>query len=196
MKFLTTIATIIGAAAFASAQPTTFQVDPAASTVNFTLGDVLHTVHGSFRVKTGTIGFDPSNGAASGEVVVDAASGNSGSNARDGRMKRNILEVDKYPEIAFKPDHVDGTVNPQGTSHVQVHGLFRIHGAEHEITIPADVEMASDRMVATLHFAVPYVSWGMKNPSTLFLRVDDKVAIDIHAVTRKDLIVTGTPGNF
>jgi len=196
MKFLTTIAMFLTAAAFASAQPTTFQVDPAASTVNFTLGDVLHTIHGSFRVKAGTVGFDPSNGAASGEVVVDAASGNSGSNARDGRMKKNILEVDKYPEIAFKPDHVEGTFSPQGTSHVQVHGLFRIHGAEHEITIPADVEMSDNRMTATLHFAVPYVSWGMKNPSTIFLRVDDKVAIDIHAVTRKILNVTGTTGNF
>jgi hypothetical protein len=37
-------------------------------------------------------------------------------------------------------------------------------------------------MTATMHFVVPYVQWGMKNPSTLFLRVGDKVNIDLEAV--------------
>jgi hypothetical protein len=31
---------------------------------------------------------------------------------------------------------------------------------------------------------VPYVQWGMKNPSTLFLRVSNKVEISIHTVAR------------
>ncbi len=36
-----------------AAQETSFQVDPAQSNVKFTLGDVLHTVHGTFKVKGG-----------------------------------------------------------------------------------------------------------------------------------------------
>ena len=36
----------------------------------------------------------------------------------------------------------------------------------------------------TTHFSVPYVRWGMKNPSTLFLRVGDTVSIDVHAAGR------------
>jgi hypothetical protein len=33
-----------------------------------------------------------------------------------------------------------------------------------------------------MKFLVPYVKWGLKNPSTFILRVDDKVTIDVHAV--------------
>ena len=39
-------------------------------------------------------------------------------------------------------------------------------------------------MIANTHFAIPYVQWGMKNPSTLFLRVNDKVMIDLQVVGR------------
>ncbi len=184
MRKLATILTyVLGVAALASAQSTVFELDAPASAVKFTLGDIFHTVHGTFTIKHGEIRFDPSTGAAGGEIIVDATSGDSGSNARDSRMKKNILEVAKYPEIGFSPDHVIGAVAPHGTSHVQVHGLFHIHGAAHEITLPADVDWSAGQMTANMHFLVPYVAWGMKNPSTLFLRVDDKVAIDIKAVT-------------
>lgn len=181
MRLITASAVLLFTAYFSTAQPVEFDVDPSASKVQFTLGDVLHTVHGTFQVKGGAIRFDRSTGAASGSVIVDAASGDSGSGARDSRMKKNILEVSKYPEITFSPDHVNGTLAVQGASRVEVHGLFRIHGSDHEVALPAEIEMRPDHMTATLHFIVPYVQWGMKSPSTLFLRVDDKVAIDVRA---------------
>jgi hypothetical protein len=65
--------------------------------------------------------------------------------------------------------------------------MFRIRGAEHEVTLPVHVQMtqmADGRALATIHFTIPYVKWGLKNPSTLFLRVSDKVDIDIAAYTR------------
>lgn len=172
------------AAATLPAQETALQIDPAFTKVGFTLADVLHTVHGNFALKRGNIRFDPQTGKASGELVVDAGSGNSGSAARDKRMNRNILESARYPEIIFRPDRVQGKVEPQGTSQVQLHGVFIIHGAQHEIVMPVQVEANGDQYTATAHFTVPYVQWGMKNPSTLFLRVSDKVDIDIQTVAR------------
>jgi hypothetical protein len=50
---------------------------------------------------------------------------------------------------------------------------------DREITVPAEVEMSADHWTATVHFTVPYAKWGMKNPSTLFLRVNDSVEIDL-----------------
>lgn len=157
-------------------------IDPAQTHVEFTLADVIHTVHGSFALKRGSIRFDPATGKASGELAVDAASGDSGSAARDRRMHQNILETDRYPEIVFRPDSVHGKLAPEGPSQVELHGQFLIHGAAHEITMPVQVEASRGQYTAVAHFTVPYVQWGMKNPSTLFLRVSDKVEISIRTV--------------
>ena len=155
------------------------QIDPAATHIGYTLGDVLHTVRGSFRLKHGEIRIVPSTNAASGLLVVDAASGASGSTARDRRMHQNILESDRYPEITFAPDRVIGKLNTDGPCDVQLHGTFTIHGTPHELTMPVHAELGHDRVAATASFPVPYVKWGMKNPSTFILRVKDTVQIDM-----------------
>jgi polyisoprenoid-binding protein YceI len=162
--------------------PRSFAIDPAQTKVEFALGSLLHTVHGDFHLKRGTLTFDPQTGKASGEIVVDAASGESGSPARDKRMHAAILEIAKYPEITFRPDRVDGKVASEGKSQVQLHGVFAIHGVEHEILLPVTVDAGGGQYNVIGIFEVPYVKWGMKNPSTLMLRVDDKVEITIHSV--------------
>lgn len=173
--------TALAVSAAASGQEIVLNPDPATATVQFKLSATLHTVHGSFTLKRGAIRFDPATGKISGEVVVDAASGASGDEKRDRNMHKDVLESAKYPEIVFTPDRVDGVVAPQGASQIQVHGMFRIHGAAHEITLPVQVQMNNGRVSAKTAFTIPYVQWGMKNPSTLFLRVGDKVEIEAGA---------------
>jgi polyisoprenoid-binding protein YceI len=175
---------LVALAGAACAQPTVMELDPAQTRIEFTLGSLLHTVHGSFRLKQGTIRFDPATGKASGQIVVDATSGDSGNGSRDGKMHKSIIESLRYPEIAFTPDSVTGTLTGPGPWHVQVHGAFRIHGVEHELVLPVEAQVGPDRFTASMVFALPYVSWGMKNPSTFVLRVDEKVAIEIHAAGR------------
>jgi polyisoprenoid-binding protein YceI len=165
----------------AFAQQATLQVDPAQTVVKFTLGDVLHTVHGSFRLKQGSLQLDEGSGKLTGEIVVDAKSGDSGSKMRDGKMHREVLESEQYAEIKFRPDRIEGSVNPRGKSTVKVRGIFTIHGVDREIAVPAEADLEADHWTATLHFTIPYVKWGMKNPSALFLRVDDSVQIDVVA---------------
>lgn len=174
-------ALLILGAVCAAAQQVSLDLDPAQSSVKYTLGDVLHTVHGTFQLKRGALQFDASSGKISGDIVVDAKSGTSGSGMRDRKMHREVLESEHYPEISFTPDRVEGPVASTGKSLVKVHGIFRIHGADREITVPADVDISGGRWSATVHFTVPYAKWGMKNPSTLFLRVSDTVEIDLAA---------------
>ena len=171
---------VLLAASVALAQDSEYQVDPALSSVKFTLGDVLHTVHGTFKVKQGSLQLQP-DGKVSGQIVVDAGSGDSGSGMRDRKMNKEVLESSRYPEITFRPDRMDGALASSGMSNVTVHGMFSIHGAEREITVPAQVQTGADRWTATVHFTVPYQKWGMKNPSTLFLKVSDTVEIDLVA---------------
>jgi polyisoprenoid-binding protein YceI len=181
VRGLHTVVLLLSLTTFAAGQEVVFKLDPDRSTVTFTLGDVLHTVHGTFQLKQGSLRLDPASGKLAGEIVADAKSGNSGSKMRDRKMDREVIESDRYPEIAFRPDRVEGTVLMPGKSSVRVHGIFTIHGSDHEVTVPAQVETTPDHWTATLHFVVPYAKWGMKNPSTLFLRVSESVDIDLAA---------------
>jgi len=162
------------------AQDTEFQFNSSQTSVKFTLSDVLHTVHGTFKLERGALEMDP-QGKMSGEIVVDARSGDSGSGMRDRKMHKEVLESARYPEIAFRPDRINGEVPRDGKASVSLHGTFSIHGAEREITVPAQIEMSADHWTAAVHFTVPYERWGMKNPSTLFLKVSDTVEIDLDA---------------
>ena len=181
-RFVLAVSTLlVSCVALSTAQDKAFQLDPAQTSVKYTVGDVLHTVRGTFRLKRGSLEFEPTTGKISGEIVVDAQSGDSGSGARDRKMNKEILESNRYPDIAFHPDRIEGTVTNPGKSSVNVHGMFSIHGVDHEMIVPAEVELSADHWTATVHFTVPYEKWGMKNPSTLFLRVNNFVDIDLTA---------------
>jgi|SRR5581483_6119074 len=182
-KLLPALAAVSLCAA-ASAEPRTFVADPAQSKVDFTLGDVLHTVHGRFTLKSGSMQFDDATGAASGELIVDATSGDSGSKARDNKMKKEILETQKFPEIIFTPQHVKGTVAAAGNSQVELDGVMMLHGKPHPMSLTVPVDISDGKASADVHFVVPYVDWGLKNPSTFILRVSTTVDIVVHAVGR------------
>jgi polyisoprenoid-binding protein YceI len=154
-------------------------IDPAVSKVHWTLGSTLHTVHGTFALKNGTIHVDPSNGKASGEIIADASSGKSDNDSRDKKMHKEVLESGRYPDVVFRPDHVDGKISPQGASTVQVHGIFVLHGKEHEISVPVEAELSGDHWSGSGKFSVPFIDWGLKNPSNFFLKVNHAVEIEL-----------------
>lgn len=156
-----------------------FGVDPAKSKLLWTLGATMHTVHGTFAIKNGTLHVDPASGKASGEVVVFATSGESGNDGRDKKMHKDVLESAQFPDIAFRPDRVEGKIAAQGASAVSVHGIFVLHGKEHELTAPVQAELAGDHWTGTVKFSLPFIDWGLKNPSTFLLKVDHAVEIEL-----------------
>ena len=154
-------------------------LDPAQSKVHWALGSTVHTVHGSFAFKKGNLHLDTSTGKARGEIVVDATSGNSGNDSRDKKMHKEVLESARYAEVIFRPDRVEGKITPQGTLAVQVHGLFILHGSEHELTVPVQAEFAGDHWTGRAKFNVPFIDWGLKNPSNFLLKVNHAVDIEL-----------------
>jgi polyisoprenoid-binding protein YceI len=157
-------------------------LDPAQSKVHWTVDSALHTVHGTFALKSGTIHFDPVSGKAGGEIIVYAPSGESGNGSRDKRMHREILETAKYPDVIFHPALAQGTVSRTGASDVKLSGTFSLHGADHELTAQVHAELAGDRWSGTSRFAVPYVQWGIKDPSNFLLKVQPIVNVELEMV--------------
>jgi polyisoprenoid-binding protein YceI len=155
------------------------EFNPAKCTVRFSLGALLHTVHGTFKVQDATARFDPASGQASGQVTVDVRSGETGERARDRQMQADVLESDRFPDAVFSLDRVKGRLSPSGDSQVEVQGSLRIHGGNHQMTLPVKVNVQNNLLTATAKFSIPYVAWGMKDPSNLMLRVDKTVDVEI-----------------
>ena len=97
-------------------------------------------------------------------------------------MHKDVLESGKYPEVTFAVQKVMGPFVAQGSSTVQVQGVLRVHGADHQLTIPVELTGSDTDLTAKAHFDVPYVEWGMKDPSTFLLKVKKVVQIEISAV--------------
>ena len=154
-------------------------IDPSQSKVHWTLGTTLHTVHGTFAFKSGAVHFDPGTGKATGEISVYATSGESGNDSRDKKMHKDVLESSRYPDIIFRPDRVEGKIASQGNFKVQVHGILILRGSEHELTVPVQAEFAADRWTGSAKFSVPFIDWGLKNPSSFLLKVNHTVEIEL-----------------
>jgi polyisoprenoid-binding protein YceI len=156
-------------------------LDPAQTEIHWKLSG-LHSVHGTFKLKSGEFLFNPKNGLAEGEILVDATSGQSGDAARDKRMQNEVLESNRYPAIFYHPTEIKGPFKAgEGTQELTGEGTFNIHGADHPLQLPLKVQISADTVTATTRFTVPYVEWGMKNPSRLLLRVGKQVEIEVSA---------------
>jgi polyisoprenoid-binding protein YceI len=175
---LKTLLLVFLLATVASAQDLVMEFTPAQTKIQFSLEATMHTVHGTFALKRGSVHFNPATGAARGEVVIDARSADSSNSARDRKMHDDVLESARFADIIFRPDRVEGKVAAGGPSTIQVHGSFTIHGVSHEMTLPVNLEMQNGEWKASTHFDVPFVDWGMKNPSTFLLHVAREVKIE------------------
>ncbi|MGO9453668.1 MAG: YceI family protein [Candidatus Binataceae bacterium] len=177
--YLLTIAVLVHGAAAAELRSGALELDPSKTLIEFRLPGALHTTHGTFKLERGTIIADAATGKAGGSIVVDARSGDTGIGARDNEMRESVLEAQLYPEITFDPQHFTYELRTGGQFQATMQGVLTLHGGRHDIALTAQGQLVGDNLTATAHFSVPYVDWGLKDPSILFLTVAKRVEVDI-----------------
>ena len=179
MKFFAVLALAVILAPAVLAQHQTFTVNSGASEVKMTLKTTHELVNGAFHIQSGSVDFARGTPEMSGSVVVLAGSGKTGNGSRDKKMNKEILQVEQHATVSFEPKSYAGVIAPSGDSTIQVTGIFTLLGTPHEITVPMLVHLEGTTATAKAHFAVPYIQWGLKDPSFLFWKADHDVAIDI-----------------
>jgi hypothetical protein len=182
MKSFAVVALALIFAPAALARHQTFAFNPDASEVKMTLNTTHEVVNGTFHIQSGSIEFDRSAPKMSGSVVVLAGSGKTGNDSRDKKMNKDILKVDQYTTVSFAPKTYTGTIAPSGDSTIQVSGVFTLLGNPHGLTILMQIHMDGSKATARAQFVVPYVQWGLKNPSFLIWKAENDVAIDLNLV--------------
>ena len=157
------------------------ELTPEKTRIAFDLDATLHTVHGTLRMQRGALRFDAATGEADGEIVVDARSADTGNDRRDGTLHAEVLESERYPEIVFTAERIELTRSAPDRGEAVLTGRMRIHGGEHPLRIPAQLERDGDAIRVSAVFRVPYVEWGMKDVSNLVLRVGKDVLVRVDA---------------
>lgn len=166
----------------AAVQAALLHLDPEATHVAFELGGNMHTVEGTLDLVRGDIQFDPVSGEVSGKIVLDATSAVTENKKRDRKMHETVLESEIYPDIVFIPSRLEGEFHAQGTSHLRLLGTLNIHGADHPVEIPATITIEDRVLTGSATLAIPFVEWGMQDPSFFIFRVEKTVTIMLDIV--------------
>ena len=180
MKLVCLFALALLLPAAAIAQHQIFVVNPEASAVRMKLNTTHEVVNGTFHIATGAVDFDPSTTHIGGIIVVAAGSGKTGNDTRDRKMTNDILQAPQFVNVSFAPKSYTGAIADTGDSTIQVSGVFTLLGTPHDLTIPMQVHIGSSQVLVKADFVVPYVQWGLKNPSFLFWKAEDVVEISLN----------------
>ena len=120
----------------ALAQTSTWNIDPAHSTAQFTVRHLgISNVTGNFTKVTGSIVLNEKDITQSQvSASIDVSSVDTRVEARDKDLKSpNFFDVEKYPTIEFKSKRI-----VSGGGKLQVIGDLTIHGTTREVTIDVD----------------------------------------------------------
>lgn len=142
-------------------------LNPQHTNISFLLLGNLHDTHGRFTLRRGMIDIDAHSGNLTGEIVIDAASEDTGEELRDAITKNGILDVNHYPEIVFLPQKVEGTRASGGNIFGRISGVVQLHGSAHAIATEFHGHLTGDKLTAECKFLVPYVEWGVETPNVL-----------------------------
>lgn len=130
------LAVLTLAAPFAAAQSSTWNIDPAHSSVDFTVKHLaLSNVHGHFAGLKGSITVNDADITKSTvSVTIDTTTIDTGVQMRDNDLKGpNYFDVAKFPTASFASTSVSGS-----SGHLTVNGNLTLHGVTKPVTL--DVE--------------------------------------------------------
>lgn len=176
-RALGALALALAIAVPARAEPYRLVLDPEATRVTFTLGATLHTVEGSFAMRSGEVRFDPDTGEAAGRIVVDAQSGDTGIARRDRVMHEEVLASAEHPVLLLVAERI--VVNRRGPDALAgtLEGQFEARGSRHPITVRFDGSRDGTAARVEARFTVPWVAWGFPDPSNFLLSVEKSLDV-------------------
>ena len=77
--------------------------------------------------------------------------------------------------------HVTGSIDLAAGGEVTVDGIFSLHGADHPLQLTVRLHPEGSGAKLATHFSIPFVAWGLKDPSTFVFRTDKQVSLDVDA---------------
>jgi polyisoprenoid-binding protein YceI len=140
------------------------------------------TAVGRTNTVSGSLNFD---GAAitSVEVVADLRDLRSDDNRRDGQLRTQALESNRFPEASFvltEPIALDGVPAEGETVAAVATGDFTLHGVTNRVQIPVEGQFLAGNVVVVGSLEIVFADYGISQPrSMLLLSVDDRGVMEL-----------------
>lgn len=124
-----------------------------------------------------------------GNIIIEAAKLDTKDAARDKRMKKKFLHVEKFPLITFTtiaiiPEQeikniAENTSKDKPLS-VKIKGDLTIHGVTKEIELDVDTYFEGERIIADSETTLLLQDYDIKNPSFLWFKTENEVQVKFH----------------
>lgn len=104
------------------------------------------------------------------------------------RMRDEILEIDRYPEIAFESYRVNSVNEDNARAILQVDGIFALHGVSRDESISVQTFFNDDTVRAVGEFRLKQTNYRIKPVSALGggLVVKDEIVCSFQVLARKE----------
>jgi polyisoprenoid-binding protein YceI len=164
-----------------SEAPIQFRLDAAESRVWFDADARLHSFRGETQQLAGRFtlqGISPLQ-IADATVTIDAASLDTGHPERDADMRRDFLEVERFPSIEFR---VDELLTPQSVRSVAswdvvLQGRLTVHGVTRDVKVPTTVNVAEERVIAQGRIHLDMRDYNIRVPRLFLIPMKSEVLV-------------------
>jgi polyisoprenoid-binding protein YceI len=146
------------------------------------------TAVGRTRSVTGSLRFD---GSAITEVRIEADLRNlqSDDSRRDGALRRQALETDRYPTASFvltEPIRLGAVPAESQPLAATAVGDLTIHGATRNVSIDLEGQLANGFVVVVGSLDIRFADYGIAQPSSLaVLSVEDRGTMELQLIFEK-----------
>lgn len=182
------ITVLVSTMALATAPPThTYTIDPANSSVGFSIRHLISRVQGQFDTLSGEVLVDPKDPSASSvSFTIRTASIDTHVDMRDKDLRSaSFFDAEKYPAITFKSTKMVS----KGNDRYDVYGTLSMHGVTKAIVLPVVYTgrvkdpWGNERLGFTIETTLDRKAYGIVWNKVLDdgnLLLGDHVAVTIH----------------
>jgi polyisoprenoid-binding protein YceI len=121
-------------------------------------------------------------------VTVDAASLETGNVDRDADMRRDFLEVERFPSIEFQGDEIlmPRPAAPEASWDLILQGRLTVHGITRQIKIPTTVSLTPEQISARGRIQLDMKDYHIRVPRLLLIPMKSEVLVGFEVVARPD----------
>jgi polyisoprenoid-binding protein YceI len=180
---------VLGLNVAAHAEPKTLKFEQ--STAAYKSRDSLSSWTGTTKDVNGTVNYDSQTGEfLKGEVQIGLASIDSGNGVRDGRMRNEFLQTEKFPTALFTVKKIENF--PKFSEWKQwgnrqrgkIIGDLTIRNITKPVTFDAETVYNGKELKVTGTSKVKMTDYGITPPTLLLVTVEDSVGLEFSALAK------------